>query len=453
VAVELAGLLVLNAGYAVAGLMLLALLGAPTWQRAGVALPLGLVALVVPASYLALLEVPVGWTAGLVWAAIVGAGTVKLRLWERLPVRRPRVAPRVPGVGAAAALAVAAVIAVVLLYAARTFAVRPLVEWDGFAIWMAKARLLYTDPSVAPAALRSGNYGQTPYPLGLPTLEALGFGAMGRYDPTLIGVQFLLLAASFPLALWSLLRARARPVVVALAGLAVVAAPQILYQLMTKYADVPLGLVAGLGLAAGGAWLAGDRERWLLVCFAAFLGLAGVTKSEGFLFALAAVVALPASAALARDRRAIRPALFAAAGVLALIVPWRIYCAVYGLTTPDYNLNRVVDVSYLHAHSDRVRPVASELWRQATDASKWGFLTWVILLALAAAVVAGRWLVVGFTAGWLALSSAGLVILYWASNLGLPSHLTNTSYRTIVSLLIGGAALVPLLAFPRRADT
>jgi hypothetical protein len=65
-----------------------------------------------------------------------------------------------------------------------------------------------------------------------------------------------------------------------------------------------------------------------------------------------------------------------------------------------------------------------------------------------AALAAGRWAVVTFAGLWLALSSIGLVLLYWASTLPLESHITDTSYRTIVSLLIGGAALVPLLVLP-----
>jgi len=447
VAVELAGLLVVNGAYAVVGAALLAATGHLSWGRLGVAFPLGIVAVVVPSSYVALLGVPVGWTATLVGAAVIGAAAYRTRPWHRLPALPTA---RRPHVGDAAALAVAAVTVVVLAYAARTFAVRPLIDWDSWAVWTAKARLLYTDAGAAPAALRSGNYGQTPYPIGLPTLEALGFGAMGRYDPTLIGVQFVLLAASYPLALWSLLRTRARPFVIALAALVVVAAPQILYQLLTHYADVPLGLFVGLGLAAGGAWLAAPTgSSWLLLCFAAFLGMAAITKSEGFLFAIVGAGSLVAVALATRVRIA-RPAMLGAAGVLAIALPWRIYCAGYGLHTSDYDLNRVLDVPYLSAHRDRVGPVVRELWRQSTDSWKWGFLVWVILAACVAAAVAARWRLLAFAAGWLIVSSTGLVVLYWSSNLGLSSNLTNTSYRTIVSLLIGGTALVPLLILPRH---
>jgi hypothetical protein len=301
----------------------------------------------------------------------------------------------------------------------------------------------------SPVALRSGNYGQTPYPIGFPTIEAVGFGAMGRYDPTLIGVQFVLFAIAFPVALWAILRAHARSFVIGLAALCVVGASQMLYQLLTHYADVPLGLFVGLGLAAGGAWLGGPGDGWLLACFVAFIGMAGITKSEGFLFALVAAFALVTASALLRSRTRLLAASAGAGGVLAIMLPWRIYCSVYGLTTPDYDLSRVVDVAYLRAHHDRVGPVVRELWRQASATGQWGLLAWVVLLALVAGAMSARWTVLAFSALWLAVSSAGLVILYWASNIGLSSNLTNTSYRTIVSLLIGGLSLVPLLVFPR----
>jgi hypothetical protein len=448
-ALELIGLLVANAGYAAVGAGLLAALGLLTWPRVGVALPLGIATVVVPSSYLALAGVPVGWTAFLVGLAVCTAAVWRTRAWRRLPGAP---ALRRPDAQGWAAIALAGVAAVLLAYASRTFAIRPLVEWDAWGVWTVKARLLYVDPSIAASALRSGDYGQTPYPLGLPTLEALGFGAMGQYDPTLIGVQLLLLAAGFPLALWAILRRYARAWVIGLASLAVIGAPQILYQLLTHYADVPLGLFVGLGVAAGGAWIAGRGEPWLLVCFAAFLGMAGITKSEGFLFALIGTVAFAIAVAASRDRARLRPAGFGLLGVLGVILPWRVYCSAYGLTTPDYDLGNVTRVSYLRTHANRVGPVVHELFRQLRSTDKWALLTWVIVLALVAGLLAGRWLVLSFAVLWLGLSALGLVVLYWVSTLPLSSNLTNTSYRTIVSLLVGGAALVPLLVFPRSEE-
>jgi hypothetical protein len=180
--------------------------------------------------------------------------------------------------------------------------------------------------------------------------------------------------------------------------------------------------------------------------------MAGITKSEGFLFALVGVFAFAVTVLAARERSRLVPAGFGVAGVLAVILPWRLYCSAYGLTTPDYNLSNVTNISYLRAHESRVGPVVHELLRQLQATNKWALLTWVILLALAAGLAAGRWRVLAFAVLWLAVSSLGLVLLYWVSNLPLASNITNTSYRTIVSLLVGGAALVPLLVFPEKEE-
>jgi hypothetical protein len=138
--------------------------------------------------------------------------------------------------------------------------------------------------------------------------------------------------------------------------------------------------------------------------------------------------------------------------MLAVMLPWRVYCSAYGLSTPDYNLGHVTDPSYLRAHADRVWPAATELWHQATIVHSWGLLSWVILLALLAAVLAAEWRLVTFAGLWLVLAISGLLLTYWVSTLPVESNLTNTSFRTIVSLLIGGVALVPLLVFRRPAE-
>jgi hypothetical protein len=457
VASEVSLLLLVNAGYFLVGFAGLAALGwvtqeRATWYRIGVAYPLGLGLVVIPASYLALLGLPVGQTAVGVSVVVGIAAAVRVGLWRRGSERVSRAVRSRPTAGGVVGAGLGVVLAVLLVYAARTFATRPILEWDSWAIWMTKARLLYADPALAPALLRSGNYGQAPYPLGLPTLEALGFSAMGQFDGTVIGLQFLLLACAFPLALWSILRARARPWMIALVSLAIVGAPQILFQLMTKYADVPLGLFVGLGVAGGAAWaVSPENERWLLGCFVAFLGLAAVTKSEGFLFALAGIVALIAATLVMRSTRRVAEAAVASGALLVVMIPWRVYCSVHGLTTPDYNLSNAASPSYLRAHADRVGPAAHELWRQLTNTSSWGLLAWVILLAVVVGAAGAKWHLLAFAGIWLVLAAGGLLVTYWISVLPVSSHLTNSSYRTIVSLLVGGAAMVPLFVFPRPA--
>lgn len=454
-ALELAGLAVANAGYLLVGAAAFAAAGwvrvsePASWHRLGAAYLFGLVIVVVPASYLALLSVPVG-----VSAAAVGVSVVAVAGWRCRSSRQlPSVRFRKPGVVAVWTAVIVLVGVVLLAYAARSFVTRPLLDNDAWVVWTARARLLYQDAGQAPGVLRTGVYGPTPYPLALPTLIALGFGGMGRYDGTLIGLQFLFLLLGFGTALWAIFHRRAHPIVVALTIVAISAAPELLYQLLTQYADVPLGLFVGLGVAATATWIgAGDRDFWLAGCSIAFFSMAGLTKSEGLMFVVAAVGAL-LLAHLGPGWRTRIPKALVVAGLVALVLaPWRVYCAAYGLSTPDYDLGNVVDAHYLGGHTDRVLPAARELARQLWIAPRWGYLAIAIMVAIVTGLASRRIRVAVFTAAWIALAFCGLVLVYWVSVLPTGDNLTNSSFRTIVSLLIGGASTVPVLltAPPRR---
>ena len=275
---------------------------------------------------------------------------------------------------------------------------------------------------------------------------------MGRFDGTLIGAQFIGLAVGFVAALWSLLDRHARPFAIALAGASVVAAPQILYQLLTHYADVPLGLFVGLGVAAAAAWSTRpEDDGWLLACAVAFLAMAGLLKSEGLMFAVAAAIAL-LIAQVGRGWRARIQKPLTAVGVLVLIlIPWQVYCAAYGLHSSDYHLKNVASLAYLRAHADRLHPIVHELWYQLQNWHHWGFLVAAIGAGVLTGIAGRRWRSTAFATLWLVLASGGLILVYWISTLPTENNLTNSSFRTIVSLLIGGASLLPLLIAPLPA--
>jgi hypothetical protein len=449
VTAELLALALANLTYLLLGCALFVAAGAvdrrrETWSRLGAAYLVGVAAVVIPASYLALLGLGVGWTLiAAVCLAAVAAAALRLR---RAPEggaggRRTWTA------GGACALVLACATLLVLAYAGRSFAVQPLLASDGWTVWAAKARLLYDHPGDAPDLLRQETYGAPSYPLGMPVLEALAFRAMGRFDGTVVDVQLLALALGFVGAVLAVTRSAARSWLAALALLAVVSAPQFLLQLGTNYADIPLALFVATGLAAAGTWLvSAARPRWLLGSFVACMGMAGLLKNEGLLFAAAAAVALLAAAWA--SRRDARDAAVAVTAVLAIVIPWRIYAQARGMRPGDYDLADFADPGYLADHADRVWPVVRELATELADPGRWGVLVWVVLASLVAASLMGRWLLAGFAAGWLALSLAGLVATYWISFLPLESDISNSSYRTIVTVLVGGACLVPLLLDP-----
>jgi hypothetical protein len=326
---------------------------------------------------------------------------------------------------------------VLLAHAMRTFAVRPLVEWDGWAIWAMKARALYDFGGVAHGVFTTQVYGPLQHPILLPALEATGFRSMGAFDGTLIHVQLVLLAFGFAAALWSLLRERVPAAFVGASILAIVAAESTLRQLAGNLADIPLAFFVALGVVALGRALL-DDDSGLLPVAAILLGAATLTKPEGLLFAGAALIAF---LAIARTRAS----LLTVAAVALILLPWRIFVAVHGLKNPEYSFGDALSPAYLSDHSDRARPALAGVWHQVWS-SGWGLLVPLALLAFAAALLARRWRLTAFAAGWALLSFGGIVLVFWVSVVPIELTLKWAAYRTVASLVIGAAALAPLLA-------
>jgi len=418
-----------------------------TWAWIPAAYLFGVAIVVIPSTYLALLGVAVGWTAiTLAAVALFVVGVLRVRRESpaeaQEPLRRPST-----GTTARIALTVAlfALAAWVLVVAGRAFAVSPLLTWDGWAVWAVKARVLYELPGDAAAVLRGTSYGPPSYPLAMPELEALGFRALGRFDGTVIDLQLLGLAFGLLGAMWTLSRGRAGSILVGLAAVAVVTAPQFLLQLGTNYVDIPLAVYVGAMLLAGARWLSGDGDdRGALACFVVFGGMAATLKNEGTMFALAGILAL-LLASLPEGRRRLRTAALASGGVLAVALPWRVYGAAYDLPTADYDLRNIFDPVYLWDHADRVRPVVTELVSEITADGRWGLLSFACGLALVSGLFAARRVVGVFATAWAVLAFGGLVLTYWVSVLPLTNDLFNSSYRTVASLVIGVTCLVPML--------
>ncbi|MFL6037890.1 MAG: hypothetical protein ACJ74B_04595 [Gaiellaceae bacterium] len=429
-----AGLVGANALMLLVGLGLLPWLGvARSWRelvaRSGLAYVCGLVATGILAATLALVHVGFGWLA----LALVAAISALSVAWHLRGTQRSRLSwPRWTSLAAVAAL-----VALLVEYA-RAFAVAPLNRYDAWAIWALKGHALYAfgwaDPVVfAGDAYRFANLD---YPLWLPSLEAIDFRAMGAFDTRLVHLQFLLFLVAALAALAALLR----DVVPALAlwptlG-AIALAPAVFDQLLTAYADVPLALVFAVGVAAAGRWLL-TGERWALavatLCFAGAL----LTKNEGTLFVAAAYAGL-----LVAAPRRWRALAVAAAADVALLLPWRIYTRVHELHDVNYTLRDT-----FHARHPGVGPIAvRHLAAQMLDPLQWGLLApiFVALLIVAAALGARRLALYGGV--FALLSWLGLSWIYVISHFEYSSYLHSTETRVVASIVLAGAALIPLLA-------
>jgi hypothetical protein len=128
-----------------------------------------------------------------------------------------------------------------------------------------------------------------------------------------------------------------------------------------------------------------------------------------------------------------------------MLAPWRIFLSAHGLKNPEYSLGDVLSPSYLSDHSGRARPAFEGVWHQVWS-SGWGWLVPLALVAFAAALLARSWRVAGFAAAWGLLSFGGIVLVFWISVVPVELTLKWAAYRTVASLVIGAAALAPLLA-------
>ena len=436
VALFAANVLMLGLGAGMMPLLGLARTPQQLLARLPLAYAVGLVTTGVFAAEMAVVGVPVGWIAlAVVTVAVLVFG---LRRLDRAPWEPvPPLLHRLPS------LAVLATGVAFLAAATGLFAVKPLFETDGWLLWGLRARALYDFGHPVAPVFTSAQYPGLPYPLWLPALEAADFRFMGAFDGTLVHLQLAGLAIAFFGGAWVLLRSTSRPFLLATALLAIVTAPSVFNQLQTNFADIPLAMLIALGVAALATW-SRTGEPGLLPVAALFLGAGAITKSEGGLFALAAFLA----AAIVARRAQLRPLALAACVVGAIYLPWGLWISFHHVKARDYALSDLFSPSYLREHSDRVGPVVRELLFQIRAVPTWSHLVLFALVGLVGAFVLRRVRLAAFATAWLLLSFAGLVAIYWISWQPLANHLYNSADRTIDTLVIGAALLVPVLLHP-----
>jgi hypothetical protein len=436
--VRIAGLLGANALMLVAGLGILPLLGvARSWRellaRSGLAYLCGIVIAGVVAAHLALVRVSFGWIGLAVLAALsAAAGAWRLRGTELPRWQRP----------GWITLAGIALIAAVLVEYGRAFAVAPLNRYDAWAIWALKGHALYAFGWADPVVFAGSEYrfANLDYPLLLPAVEAIDFHAMGAFDTRLLHLQFLFFLVAGLAALAAVLRDRVPALLLWPTLLAVTLAPAVFDQLLTAYADIPLALVFAVGAAAAGRWLLTD-ERWPLVIAALCFGGAVLTKNEGSLLVAAAFLGL---LLVARGRR--RSLAIAAAATVLVLLPWRVYVWIYDLHDINYSLLDTFDFDHIDGRLG-VGPIAFRtLGGEMVNPMQWGLLAPLFVVVLVAAWLRGGRALPLYAAVWAGISWLGLSWIYVITHFEYSSYLDSTKERVIASIVLGAAALTPLLA-------
>ena len=154
---------------------------------------------------------------------------------------------------------------------------RPLGEWDAWAIWNAKARVI----------IEGGDIWSTlhpDYPLLLPGLIALLWWMIGTQTPVAPAAVSIAFGAATVAMLVRAVRRRTSETTGIISGCVLLTSPFFITQSAAQYADIPLGFFILASLASLDApRLAG-----------ALAGRASCVKNEGLLFLLALTVALTA---------------------------------------------------------------------------------------------------------------------------------------------------------------
>jgi hypothetical protein len=338
---------------------------------AAAALPLGLVA----HAALALPLARQGLAPGLASATVETAG-LALAAFAVLRRRGPAPPPAPPPRWRPLEIAAAGAIAAVVLLAAATAALEPPVEWDIFAIWGFKARVLAAGgvwlPRLADPTLA---YAHPDYPLAWPlalALEPALAGAAPRGGAGLLGVALLAAAAGCAAAAVRRWGRRA-----ALAAAALVATlPLASAQAVRALADLPL---AALFVLAAGSLAKGSAERdhgRLALGAVATAGLV-LVKQEGMALALAV-----SAVALVRTPREVRARLVACFAAAAALVdlPWLALRA--ALPAGADNSFADMTLSRVAAGAGRLGAVVAALPAYLGSVADWGALWLAVALAL-----------------------------------------------------------------------
>jgi hypothetical protein len=271
----------------------------------------------------------------LTWAASLGAGpsillvlavaavAVVLAVGLRVRVGRPKPWRAGPPVSLPAAVGYSLV---TLACVAEVLAAwnHPTNEWDSWAFWVPKARLLYESGHlhVAEWTLFSG----TTYPPLVPLVHGAAFAFMGASDDVSLHLQTALFFVAFVHGVVTISRRFASDLYVVPFALLLATMPEVLHRALQLDGDYPTEFAFVLGALCCVIFLR-EPARWPLVYAALLLAAAANTRREGLIY-VAAVLAGAVVLGVLRRPNGLWLALPAlAAGVAA--VPWLLWVRVH----------------------------------------------------------------------------------------------------------------------------
>lgn len=296
-------------------------------------------------------------------------------------------------------------------------AMRPVAGWDGWFVWSLKAKSLALAGSFNTPVFVNPvyTYSNPDYPTLLPSWQALAYLLSGN------------VTVSWPLQfqqawLWTmsaasliLLTAAVRPARFLLL-LAWAISPQVLWQSMQGYADVPMSLFLIVGTIV--LWTGADDFRGRTVGVILLAG-AALTKDEGLLFALIVV----GSVMIGRRPRRL---LATAPIVIAAWLPWFLFIKMHRLS--NYVANSSTLLSFLGKVTGRTPPILKSMTIELLSPVRWGLLVpaCLLLVVLHRAVVPRLGIAV-------LLGLSAVVVIYVLTPFDLAAHLATSLNRVLIA--------------------
>jgi hypothetical protein len=249
---------------------------------------------------------------------------------------------------------------------------RPVASWDGWFTWSVKSKgLALTGSFHSPVFLSPAyNYSSQSYPTLLPSWQALAYIISG--DLTIswpLQFQQAWLWTAGAVALIGLADQYARGMF--LLPLVWVVTPEVVWQSMQGYADVPMALMLVLGAVVSWKGLQDPRAQ---VVAGVLLAAAALTKSEGT--PLVGIVLL----SLLFTRKPTAVSGIAPAMVFIAALPWFIFAKMHGLRGDLVDVSTVT--SWIRGEApDHLSQVVSIMAQEVLSPFRWGVLVPACLLA------------------------------------------------------------------------
>jgi 4-amino-4-deoxy-L-arabinose transferase-like glycosyltransferase len=216
---------------------------------------------------------------------------------------------------------------------------------------------------------------------------------------------------------------------------------QIFSQLLTAYADVPLGLLAAPGVLCLGLWLRELDWRYLALA-GLLLAAAASVKNEGMLLMLACFVAAAIVLAVGRAWRPLARLGLAFLGVAVALLPWQIWIRAHDIKS-SLPISKGLDPSYLSDHSDRISPTLKALLPMLEGSNLSYFVPLALVLAVVGVATRGLRRVAAF---YLLAGLGTLASVVWAFVItpdGLDWQISTSGNRVIMGVtFVSLAALV-----------